>query len=64
MKVNGKYEPLKTPMTLLTYLEMKGYDMHRIAVERNGEIMAQSMYNAILLAEDDVLEVVRFVGGG
>ncbi|MBM5574823.1 sulfur carrier protein ThiS [Deefgea sp. CFH1-16] len=36
----------------------------RIAIERNGEIIAKSQYTATMLADGDVLEMVVAVGGG
>ncbi len=46
------------------YLESAGYDTKRVAVERNGEIVPKTDYEAVVLADGDELEVVRFVGGG
>ena len=46
---------------LITALELKG---DRIAVERNGEIVARADWPATLLRAHDRLEVVHFVGGG
>ncbi|HCF25199.1 MULTISPECIES: sulfur carrier protein ThiS [unclassified Novosphingobium] len=39
-------------------------DPTKVAVERNGDIVARSTLNAVALAEGDVLEIVHFVGGG
>lgn len=39
-------------------------DPGRIVVERNGNIVIRGRYDATCLAEGDVLEIVRFVGGG
>jgi len=36
----------------------------RIAVERNGEVVAKSDYDSLFLEESDRLEIVQFVGGG
>jgi len=36
----------------------------RIAVERNGEIVARSRYTQVMLADGDLLEIVGAVGGG
>ena len=41
-----------------------GFDGKRIAVERNGEIVPKSRYDATTLADGDTLEIVRAVGGG
>ena len=63
VKFNGKDLEL-AGKTLAEYLASANYDPKRIAVERNGEIVPKAKYNETVLAADDVLEVVRFVGGG
>lgn len=50
--------------TLADYLSFANYDPKRIAVERNGEIVPKAQYEKTVLADGDVLEIVRFVGGG
>ncbi len=46
------------------YLEQNGYDLQKIAVELNEEILPKSQYDGTVLNENDFLEVVSFVGGG
>ena len=41
-----------------------GFEGKRVAVERNGEIVPKSRYDATALADGDTLEIVRAVGGG
>ena len=41
-----------------------GFEGKRVAVERNGEIVPKSRYDATPLADGDTLEIVRAVGGG
>ncbi len=41
-----------------------GFEGRRVAVERNGEIVPKSRYDATALADGDTLEIVRAVGGG
>ncbi|MCC8141928.1 MAG: sulfur carrier protein ThiS [Lachnospiraceae bacterium] len=50
--------------TLHDYLVAAGYDEARVAVERNGEIVAKACYGDTVLADGDELEIVSFVGGG
>lgn len=64
MQVNGKNVTGKAGMTLQAYLEEAGYRIERIVVERNGEIVSKTAFNAVLLTEADTIEVVSFVGGG
>lgn len=50
--------------SLLRYLTDAGFDPKRIAVERNGDILFQDQYPETILQDGDVVEIVRFVGGG
>ena len=64
MIINGVEEIIAEGTTLASYVRQKGYRMDRIAVERNGEIVPKSAYDGTVLAPNDKLEVVSFVGGG
>lgn len=64
MKVNGEDFALAKPVDLLSFLQERGYDVSRIAVERNGVIVPRTQYAACRLSAQDKLEIVRFVGGG
>jgi sulfur carrier protein len=50
--------------TVSEYLAEASYDIRRIAVERNGDIVFKSQYDTTVLEDGDHLEVVSFVGGG
>ena len=62
-RINGE-ERAFAGRTLSDCLTALGYDLKRVAVERNGEIVPKSRYGSVALAEDDSLEIVSFVGGG
>lgn len=64
MKMNGVLIPLAKPVLLSELLEQHGYEPGRIAVEKNGEIIPKAAYAQTLLQDEDVLEIVSFVGGG
>jgi len=64
MKVNGKNQTINSNENLLGFLEINGYDITKIAIERNGEIIPKLMYHQVNLKENDTLEIVSFVGGG
>ncbi len=51
-------------MKVSEYLEQNGYDLQKIAVELNEEILPKKKYSDTILNENDFLEVVSFVGGG
>lgn len=62
--VNGEIMECQENMVLENWLEKQGYVKERIAVELNGTILPKAQYSAYMLAPDDLLEVVTFVGGG
>lgn len=67
VKINGIEKELPANTTVsqyLEYLESQGYRINLVAVERNGDIVPKSAYDATLLQDLDELEVVSFVGGG
>lgn len=64
MKLNGEIMELAAPISLQTLLQEKGYDGLRIAVECNGEIIPKTTYSETMIRNEDILEVVSFVGGG
>ena len=63
VKVNGTELDI-AGKTLTEYLATTNYDMKRIAVERNGDIVPKAQYGETVLQAGDSLEVVSFVGGG
>lgn len=64
MIVNGVKTEMENDTDLLQFLQAGGYNLSRIAVERNGEIVPQTSYHEVMLNEADTLEIVSFVGGG
>ena len=63
VKINGAYIDA-AGKTIAQYLSGTEYNLTRIAVERNGEIVPKSKYNEVVLLDGDCVEVVSFVGGG
>ena len=62
--VNGKQIQLTSEMSVADYLEQNNYQINRIAVEMNEEILPKYSYSETMLNDGDRLEVVTFVGGG
>ena len=62
--VNGKQIQLTSEMRVADYLEKNNYQINRIAVEMNEEILPKYSYSETMLKDGDRLEVVTFVGGG
>lgn len=50
-----------TISALLVKLNLTG---KRLAIEKNGEIVPRSQFDAVLLNDGDKLEIVGAVGGG
>ena len=50
--------------TVSAYLAAAGFDPANVVVERNEEILPKEAYDAAILADDDRIEIVCFVGGG
>lgn len=63
VKVNGVEADI-AGKTISEYLASTNYDRTRIAVELNGSIVPKTEYDAVVLKDQDIVEVVSFVGGG
>ncbi|MCR5836202.1 MAG: sulfur carrier protein ThiS [Lachnospiraceae bacterium] len=63
VKINGTFEDV-AGMTILAYLENANYDLKRVVVEKNEEIVPKAEYENVVLCDDDTIEVISFVGGG
>lgn len=64
MKVNGESIPATEDLTVSKLLEQLGYPVSRIAVEVNRDIVPKAQYDTHVLHNDDVVEIVCFMGGG
>jgi thiamine biosynthesis protein ThiS len=62
--VNGEVREITPGLTILAFLEILGLNPRKVAVERNRAIVPKSAFGVVLLADDDSLEIVHFVGGG
>lgn len=64
IKVNGISMEQIANLTVTEFLQKNGYQKEYVAVERNGKIVPKKEYDKVILKDEDVLEVVSFVGGG
>lgn len=64
MKVNGKELEFKDNTSISKLLDNIGVNKNTVVVEVNLEIIENEAYDNYFLREDDVIEVIRFVGGG
>jgi sulfur carrier protein len=62
--VNGAAHRFDKPVDVSALLSSLNLAGKKVAVERNGEIVAKSAHGATLLADGDRLEIVVAVGGG
>jgi sulfur carrier protein len=64
LTINGEPRDLPGPCTVADLLVRFDLADERVAVERNGRIIERDAFAAEVLADGDVIEIVRFVGGG
>lgn len=64
IKVNGKEFKIEENTNIKQLIIKLEFDLSKIAVELNGEIATKSQHENIILKNNDVLEIVTFVGGG
>ena len=62
--INGDARAVAPGTTITALLLDLGLDASKVAVERNLSIAPRSAFGETLLADDDALEIVHFVGGG
>jgi sulfur carrier protein len=62
--VNGQTFELDKDRPLSEVLALHGYDQSQVAVLLNDQVAPRSQLSQIEIHNDDVLEVVSFVGGG
>ncbi|MBQ5319065.1 MAG: sulfur carrier protein ThiS [Oscillospiraceae bacterium] len=64
IKINGEIAENIAGKNVAEYLTESSYDLKRVAVELNGNILPKSQYENTLLQDGDNVEIVSFVGGG
>ncbi|MBR4125412.1 MAG: sulfur carrier protein ThiS [Victivallales bacterium] len=64
LTINGQDAQDFAGKSLAEYLAENGFEVTRLAVERNGDIVPKAKYAQTILQDGDVVEIVRFVGGG
>ena len=63
VKINGEAKEI-AGKNLLEYLKENGYNSEHLVVERNLEIIQKEQFGSVTIQDEDVIEVLRFVGGG
>ncbi len=62
--INGESRQFSSPLTVAELVLTLNHAGKRIAVERNGEIVARGRHGETMLADGDRIEIVVAVGGG
>lgn len=62
--INGKDKSVSENLSVETLLKELSVNPKTVVVERNGEILNKESYPEIQLLEGDVIEIIRFMGGG
>ena len=64
IKLNGKTSTINDKTSLSKLLNELKVPSKKVAIEMNREIVNKKKLNSIKLKNNDVLEIVHFIGGG
>lgn len=64
LMINGEPREVADGLTITALLESLALNPEATVVQRNNDIVSRDGYPKTCLAHGDVLELVRFVGGG
>ena len=64
LTLNGKQESIDRPLSLDALVAAKGLCPDKIIVEHNFSIVSKEDWPKIMLKDQDMIEIVSFVGGG
>ena len=63
VKINGEAKEI-AGKNLLEYLIENGFNPDHLVAARNLEIIQKEQFGSVTIQDEDVIEVLRFVGGG
>ena len=64
LKVNGEPQTVPDQLTVLQLLERLQVTPEQVVVEVNLTVLKRAQHATTMLRPGDVVEIVRFVGGG
>ena len=64
IQLNGKKITIKPKITIFDLLKRFKLNNKKVAIEHNGIIVPVNNYKKKILRDNDVIEVVHFIGGG
>lgn len=62
--INGEARELEGVETLSNLLDTLGLPKQRIAIEVNKKVIRKQEWDTAVIADQDKIEIVHFVGGG
>jgi sulfur carrier protein len=64
IQINGKKISLKQKTSLFDVLKKYKLDKKKVAIELNGTIITKRLHKKKIIYDNDVIEIVNFIGGG
>jgi sulfur carrier protein len=64
LTINGETCEVPAGLSVAGLILHLGLTDGPVAVERNREVVVRAEHQSVLLRDDDVIEIVHFVGGG
>ena len=64
IQINGRKINIKQKINVSDLLKKYKLDKKKIALELNGEIIPKHMYKKKFVKNEDIIEIVHFIGGG
>jgi len=61
---NGETKEIQQDTTLVSFIRELDLNPDTVVAECDGKIVKRDEYDTLVLAEGNVLELIRFVGGG
>ena len=62
-QINGETISINN-VSIYDYLEKEGYQLEKVVVEKNLEIIPRDQWKSNMIQDEDTIEVLSFVGGG
>ncbi|MCK4945363.1 MAG: sulfur carrier protein ThiS [Alphaproteobacteria bacterium] len=64
VRINGDNQPFASLTTVAALISLRKLRPETVVVEHNGVILARDKWTETAIKENDVLEILSFVGGG
>tara|TARA_B100001057_G_C22144694_1_gene679623 strand:- start:260 stop:463 length:204 start_codon:yes stop_codon:yes gene_type:complete len=64
IQLNGRKIAVKQNSSIKDILKKYKLNGKKVAIELNGKILPQNKHNTSKLKNNDIIEIVQFIGGG